>query len=99
MGANDFSAGQIWGTPVGFTPARDGGMWLLLGNELRRLRRGTEVARVASGGAPRGGVWSLSEDSQGNVWIATFDQGVCQGELQKPGHDGVVARWGGQRRI
>ena len=27
---------------------------------------------------PRGGVWSLSEDSQGNVWIATFDQGVCR---------------------
>lgn len=65
------------GTAVGFAPARDGGMWLLLGNELRRLRRGTEVARVTLS-EPPGGVWSLSEDSQGNVWIATFDQGVCR---------------------
>jgi ligand-binding sensor domain-containing protein len=68
---------DVLGNAVGVEPARDGGMWLLLGKELRRLRRGTEVARVTLS-EPRGGVWSLSEDSLGNVWIATFDQGVCR---------------------
>jgi ligand-binding sensor domain-containing protein len=76
------------GTAVGFGPARDGGMWLLLGNELRRLRQGTEVARVTLS-EPRGGVWSLSEDSHGNVWIATFDQGVCRVST-----NGTMVWWG-----
>src|SRR6185369_13383402 len=62
---------------VGCAPARDGGMWLLLGSELRKLRRGAQVDRVTLPEKP-GQVWSMSEDSQCNVWIATSDRGVCR---------------------
>jgi ligand-binding sensor domain-containing protein len=72
---------------VGCTRARDGGMWLALGNELRKLRHGAEVARVRLPERP-GGVWSLSEDSKGNVWIATHDRGIC-----RVATDGGMVRW------
>ena len=62
---------------VGCAPARDGGMWLLLGRELRRLRHGVEVARLTLPARP-GGIWRMSEDSQGHVWIATHDRGVSR---------------------
>jgi PAS domain S-box-containing protein len=62
---------------VGCAPARDGGLWVLLGEDLRKVRRGVEVARRRLPERP-GGVWSLSEDSRGNVWIATRDRGVCR---------------------
>jgi PAS domain S-box-containing protein len=75
------------GTVLGFAPARDGGMWLVLGNELLRLRRGAEVARMTLSESP-GGIWSMSEDSQGNVWIATFDKGVCRVST-----NGTMTRW------
>lgn len=58
-------------------PSRDGGLWLLLGKELRKLRRGTEVARHVLTEEP-GGVWSLAEDSQGNVWIASYNEGFIR---------------------
>jgi ligand-binding sensor domain-containing protein len=72
---------------VGCAPARDGGMWLLLGRELRKLRRGLEVTRIDLPEAP-GGVWSLSEDSRGNVWIATYNHGFC-----RVTPDGTMTRW------
>jgi signal transduction histidine kinase/ligand-binding sensor domain-containing protein len=72
---------------VGCAPSRDGGLWVLLGNELRKLRRGTEVARTLLPETP-GGVWSLSEDSQGNVWIASYNQGFTRVTA-----DGVLTRW------
>ena len=78
---------ELAGDAVGCAPARDGGMWLLLGRELRKLRRGLEVMRIDLSEAP-GGVWSLSEDSRGNVWIATYNHGFCRVTL-----DGTMTRW------
>jgi signal transduction histidine kinase/ligand-binding sensor domain-containing protein len=72
---------------VGCAPAREGGMWLLLGRELRKLRRGLEVMRIDLPEAP-GGIWSLSEDSRGNVWIATYNHGFC-----RVAPDGTMTRW------
>ena len=57
--------------------ARDGGLWLLLNNELRKYSQGAEVARRRLSVLP-GNVWSMTEDSRSNIWICTFDQGVTQ---------------------
>jgi len=35
-----------------------------------------------------GGFWSMTEDSRGNVWIGTYDKGVCQ-----VAPDGRWRRW------
>ncbi|MFN0067610.1 MAG: two-component regulator propeller domain-containing protein, partial [Limisphaerales bacterium] len=75
---------------VGCTAARDGGLWLLLGQELVRLRGGRETARVTLSERP-GGVWSLAEDGRGHVWIATYDQGACRVTVT----NGLLARWHG----
>lgn len=73
---------------VGCAVARGGGLWLLLGQELLRLRDGRATARVTLSERP-GGVWSLSEDSLGHVWIATHDHGVCRVTVT----NGALARW------
>lgn len=72
---------------VGCGPAREGGLWVLLGRELHHMRGDREVARRTLPEAP-GGVWSLSEDSQGNLWIATHNRGFCQ-----LAPDGTMRRW------
>jgi PAS domain S-box-containing protein len=72
---------------VGFVRARDGGLWLLLGLDLIKYSRGIEVARIHLP-EPPGGVWSMTEDSRGNVWICTYDKGVCQ-----VSPDGGMRRW------
>lgn len=72
---------------LGCAPARDGGLWLLLGKELRKVRRGAVVARIALPENP-GGVWSLCEDSQGNVWFSSFNQG-----FSRIGPGGDMKRW------
>jgi signal transduction histidine kinase/sugar lactone lactonase YvrE len=64
-------------TVVGFSSARDGGFWLLLGSELRKYSHGTEVARRVLPESP-GVPWSMTEDSRGDVWICTIDRGLCQ---------------------
>ena len=56
-------------------PARDGGLWVLRGPELRKYRGGAEVARRPLPGF-RAGVWDLFEDSAGNVWICSHDKGL-----------------------
>ncbi len=66
---------------VGCARARDGGLWLVLGRELVRYRTGAEVSRIAIPPV-QGGVWSMAEDSGGNVWICS------QGERTLPGHAG-----------
>lgn len=60
---------------LGCTTARDGGIWLLLGSELRRVRRGVEEQRIPLPESPVG-VWSLTQDSQGVVWITSHRQGL-----------------------
>ncbi len=72
---------------AGCGKARDGGMWIFLQRELRKYEKGKEVARVPVPGF-KGGFWGLSEDSRGNVWICTADEGLYQ--VTKTGE---VKRW------
>jgi PAS domain S-box-containing protein len=67
--------------------ARDGGAWMLIGRDLIKLREGREISRRTLPQEP-GGAWSLFEDSRGNVWICTYDQGVC-----RIAPDGEMRRW------
>src|SRR6266487_3758760 len=71
------TAGNLVADAVGCGRSRDGGMWLLLGRELRKYREGTEVSRFELSQRP-GGFWSMTEDSRGNVWVSTYDKGLCQ---------------------
>ena len=72
---------------VGAGPARDGGLWLLLGNELRKYKRGAVAERRP---LPRSnfGHWGLSEDSRGNVWVSSY-----MGGLFRSAPSGQVNRW------
>lgn len=72
---------------MGCGPARGGGFWLLLGKELRLMQRGTVARRIALTELPTS-FWSLSEDSRGNVWIATHDFGIC-----RVTPEGTLLRW------
>jgi signal transduction histidine kinase/sugar lactone lactonase YvrE len=56
--------------------AHDGGMWLVLGDRVVKLRHGQEVSHRGLHGYT--GVWSLSEDSQENLWIASAEQGFLR---------------------
>ena len=60
---------------VGCAPASDGGVWVVTGSTLRKFRDGVEASRMEVRGLA-GGLWSLTEDSAGNVWVATHDAGV-----------------------
>lgn len=68
-------------------PARDGGIWVFAQRELRKYRGGIEVSRRELPEQP-GGIWSLFEDSESNVWICTLDSGLC-----RIAPDGEVRRW------
>lgn len=84
---------EVAADAVALGPARDGGLWLALGAELRKLQNGVEVRRITMTEHP-GGIWSLSEDREGNVWIATHDQGICQ---VRPDH--TMVRWDAARGL
>ncbi|MHC1767702.1 MAG: two-component regulator propeller domain-containing protein [Verrucomicrobiia bacterium] len=56
--------------------ARDGGVWILFGKDLLKYRDGVEVTRDPLQQRLSGGIWSLSEDSRTNVWIASYDSGL-----------------------
>ncbi len=73
--------------------ARDGGMWLVLGEHLLKIRNGKEVQRIKLSEMP-GGVWTLTEDSGGDVWISTYNRGVCHVAA-----DGKVTRWDGSNGL
>jgi len=72
---------------VGCARARDGGIWLLLGNELSELHHGKQTTRITLVENP-GSVWDVFEDSGGNVWIATMNRGLC-----RIAPDGIMSRW------
>jgi hypothetical protein len=57
--------------------APDGSLLLVVRQELRRYRRGAEVSRAPLAELP-GAIWSVFEDSRTNVWIVTYDQGLCR---------------------
>ncbi len=72
---------------VGCASARDGGIWICRSAELIKFRDGKEVSRRTLAMNP-GGHWSMCEDSQGNVWICTFNAGVS-----RIAPDGKILRW------
>jgi PAS domain S-box-containing protein len=72
---------------VGCARAKDGGVWLLAGQELHKYAHGKEVSVVRLLERP-GGFWNMAEDSRGNVWICTSDKGLCQ-----VSPDGRMQRW------
>ncbi len=76
---------------VGGGSARSGGWWLLRDLELRRYSGGIEVERRPLAGLGMEGVGtfsSLTEDSDGNVWVCTYESGL----LQVPA-EGPIRRW------
>src|SRR5438477_588168 len=71
------SSTSTWIPADGCGSARDGGLWILLGKELRKYREGKEVSRRQFT-QDFGGIWDLFEDSRGNVWICSYDKGLSQ---------------------
>src|SRR5262249_43695467 len=68
---------NLYAQITGAGAARDGGLWLKAGAVLHKVRQGEKVASLALPDRP-GSPWSITEDSHGNVWIATFDHGLGQ---------------------
>jgi len=71
----------------GCCSAHDGGIWLLIDQLLLKFHDGREVMRRTLSEHP-GGPWQLFEDTAGNVWVATYDNGVCRIDPS-----GNVRRW------
>jgi PAS domain S-box-containing protein len=69
------SVSKFASSVIGAGTGHDGVLWLLLEKELRKYRAGAEVARLPLPEST-GGCWSITEDSRGNVWIASFDSGL-----------------------
>lgn len=69
------------------TPARDGGIWVVTATQILKLR-GSQRVEVRELPERPGGLWSMTEDSAGNLWIATLDRGVL---LITP--EGTAHRW------
>lgn len=83
-----FSPGLSVGrSDVASTPARSGGVWVLLTKELLKLRQGSEISRLALPQL-KGGLWSLCEDSRSNLWISSYDSGLYR---LSPGGD--LSHW------
>jgi signal transduction histidine kinase/ligand-binding sensor domain-containing protein len=71
------AAGNLGPDQVCCAAGRVGGVWLVLGSELRHYRGGTETGRTPLPGF-KGRVASVLEDSRGNVWIGTQGNGLWQ---------------------
>lgn len=72
---------------IGCTGARGGGVWIVIGREIRRYRDGVLMSRMEIEESISG-IWSVFEDSGGNLWICTLDQGVF-----RIGPKGELSRW------
>ncbi|MFO1460854.1 MAG: two-component regulator propeller domain-containing protein [Verrucomicrobiota bacterium] len=69
------------GSAFGFAPARDGGLWLVVSNDLRKYSHGKLVSVRPipnDGDQSLGSISGMNEDSTGNVWIASYDAGLTQ---------------------
>lgn len=70
---------------VACTTARDGGVWVFIAKQLLKFRGGSETSRISLPEL-KGGIWSMTEDSQTNLWICSYDSGLFQvtpgGELR-----------------
>jgi len=62
---------------VGCAAARGGGLWIFQGTELRHYRDGVEDKKLPVTQFA-GGLWSFSEDSYGNIWLCTPENGLYQ---------------------
>jgi PAS domain S-box-containing protein len=72
---------------VATAPSHDGSQWVLMGRQLCKYRNGELVVHAALESL-EGGVWSLSEDSAGNVWICSYDMG-----LYRVAPSGLMRHW------
>lgn len=62
---------------VSCAAARDGGVWVLLANELCKFRGSNQVFQ-SSLPKLKGGIWTMVEDSRTNLWICSYDTGLYQ---------------------
>lgn len=76
---------------VGAGSGPDGSLWIVDGQRLRRWSQGKEQASVLLP-EPPGGIWSVRGDRSGNVWICTYNQGLCRVSAS-----GDFQRWDGTR--
>jgi PAS domain S-box-containing protein len=63
---------ESWG---GVGASRDGGLWVVTRERIRKLLGG-KIVLDADGPYAGFGVWSVSEDSTGSVWFSTFQDGI-----------------------
>ena len=75
------------GSDLGCASARDGGVWIVVGQELRKYSSGARISTFRLTERV-GGIWSMFEDSRNNVWICTHDRGIC-----RICPDGALQRW------
>ena len=70
----------IPGGVVTLAPARDGGVWLSTGFEIRRLRAGEDATAETVARLPSGpyGVNVLLEDRAGKLWVGTTKDGLLR---------------------
>jgi two-component system, cell cycle sensor histidine kinase and response regulator CckA len=73
---------------IGACPGRDGGRWILTSRELV-LRKGGVVVERRPFGDWAGTVWSMTEDSEGAVWVCGNTSGMV-----RVAKDGSVLRFG-----
>jgi PAS domain S-box-containing protein len=79
--------GEAGDVVIGACPGRDGGRWLLTGRELV-LRKGGAVVERRPFGDWAGTVWSMTEDSEGAVWVCGNTSGMA-----RVAKDGSVLRF------
>lgn len=88
-------AAEFLGDDGGAGPARDGGLWLFNRRVLAKLADGQIVSRIELSSLAAGGFWSLIEDAEGNIWIATYNAGLLRaaptGELEDFGKSGALS--------
>jgi two-component system, LuxR family, sensor kinase FixL len=78
---------EVAAAEIATAAARGGGQWMLLGRELHRYRAGERQVRRTVEGVS-GSIWSMYEDSAGNLWICSYDSG-----LYRVDPDGSVQHW------
>lgn len=75
------------GVAIGCARARNGGVWIVVGQEVRRYWNGALESSMRIENTIRR-IWSMTEDSGGRLWVCTLDDGVL-----RIGTDGRVERW------
>lgn len=71
----DLAITNLFGRIAGCAAARDGGFWVMAGTELLKIEQGRPTSRIELPDRV-GNPWRITEDSRGNVWMATYDNGL-----------------------